>query len=158
EDLLDHAFPSGGAAPPHRAAIILETAHDSAHPGDPPLDAAPPAALARASYVEGVVWLGAQLADALAFLPSRKVYHRDLKPSNVLIGLDGRARLLDFNLAADVSTSPARLGGTLPFMAPEHIGASLASGEQADKAPPPDGRADLFSLGVVLYELLTGSH
>jgi tetratricopeptide (TPR) repeat protein len=72
----------------------------------------------------------------------------------VLLGADGRPRLLDFNLSADGRYDTARLGGTLPYMAPEQVQALQSAGPAAE----PDGRADLFSLGVILYELLTGRH
>jgi tetratricopeptide (TPR) repeat protein len=95
------------------------------------------------------------MADALAFLHARGIIHRDLKPSNVLLGPGGRPLLLDFNLSADAGVAAPHLGGTLPYMAPEHLEAFLACGGAADP-PRLDERADLFSLGVILYQLLTG--
>jgi tetratricopeptide (TPR) repeat protein len=151
EDVLGRAFPAGPAAPPGRAALLLEAARSSLPPGFVVEPADP--VLARGGYVEGVLHLGAQVADALAFLHERGVCHRDLKPSNVLLSPGGRPLLLDFNLSAD-AVSP-HLGGTLPYMAPEQLEAFLGRGAGA---PRPDGRADLFSLGVILYELLTGRH
>ena len=97
--------------------------------------------------------LGAQLADALAFLHRRTIYHRDLKPSNVLLCPDGRPMLLDFNLSADPRAGRERFGGTLPYMSPEQV---LATFDPERGAAPVDGLSDLFSLGVILFELLAG--
>src|SRR6185312_1750904 len=109
------------------------------------------------SYVEAVLWLGEQIADGLAHAHERGILHRDLKPANVLLTDDGRPMLLDFNLAEDVKArggaERASVGGTLPYMAPEHIEAFSKTGPWTL-----DGRCDLFSLGVILYELLTGRH
>ena len=83
--------------------------------------------------------------------------HRDIKPSNVLVTADGLPMLLDFNLAGEPwadrrEFEPDHLGGTLAYMAPEHLEA--VSGGQDDRL---DARADVFSLGVLLFEALTGS-
>ena len=76
-------------------------------------------------YVQAVLWLVARLADGLAHAHERGILHRDLKPANILLGDDGEPLLLDFNLAADTKlrshASAALIGGTLPYMAPEHL-------------------------------------
>jgi serine/threonine protein kinase len=108
------------------------------------------------NYVQAVADLGAHVADALAFVHARGIYHRDLKPSNILLGADGEPRLLDFNLSFDEETAQQRLGGTLPYMAPEQLKAC-----EVGRSPNPcliGAPADIFSLGVILYELLTGKH
>jgi tetratricopeptide (TPR) repeat protein len=85
------------------------------------------------------------------------VLHRDIKPSNVLVTSDGMPMLLDFNLAREpvvedeTSAGSATLGGTIDYMAPEHL---KALGQSS--AEPVDGRADIYGLGVVLYEAVTG--
>ena len=108
--------------------------------------------LARFTYPEAVLWIGAELADALAHAHERGILHRDIKPANVLLTDDGRPMLLDFNLAADAARPGARVGGTPAYMAPEQL--QRLRGAAADV----DGRADVFSLGVVLFEALAGRH
>ena len=108
------------------------------------------------SYIEAILTLGGQLADGLGHAHRRGILHRDLKPANVLLTDDGRAMLLDFNLAEDVKLRQfperASIGGTLPFMAPEHIEAYRTGTGRLDE------RCDLYSLGVILFELITGRH
>jgi hypothetical protein len=154
-DVLDHAYPVAGAAPPRRAAVFLEAARAAARADDPAGGAASPdQRMARGTFEEGLALVALELAEALAFLHAREVYHLDLKPSNVLLVGNGRPMLLDFNLSADARNLVPRTGGTLPYVAPEQV-AVLA--KLAPAAHAVDGRADLFSLGVILYELLTGT-
>jgi eukaryotic-like serine/threonine-protein kinase len=107
-------------------------------------------------YVTAVLWLFARVADGLAHAHERGILHRDLKPANILFADDGEPLLLDFNLAADtklhIRASAAMVGGTLPYMAPEHLEA-FRDGKAAV-----DARSDVYSLGVILHELLTGRH
>jgi eukaryotic-like serine/threonine-protein kinase len=106
----------------------------------------------RASYVDAVVWIVARLADGLAHAHERGILHRDLKPANVLFSDDGRPMILDFNLSdhlGNVGGKTAAIGGTLPYMAPEHL-ESLLTGDSLDVS------SDIYSLGVMFYELLTG--
>ena len=118
----------------------------------------PPATTARSSFARlpsarALAWWGARMAESLAHAHERGVLHRDIKPSNVLVTADGLPMLLDFNLARDprADASGPSLGGTLAYMAPEHLEA-LAEGDDASV----DHRSDLFALGVLLYEALTG--
>jgi serine/threonine protein kinase len=108
------------------------------------------------TFVQAVVWLAARLADGLAHAHERGIVHRDLKPANILLTEEGQPMLLDFNLSEDTKLrggTPAALGGgTLPYMAPEQLDAL-----QGGKGPV-DARSDLYALGVILYELLTGRH
>ncbi len=110
--------------------------------------------LGSLSYVEAVLWMAARLAAGLAHAHERGIIHRDLKPANILLTDDGQPMLLDFNLAEDTklrrSASAAAVGGTLPYMAPEHLEAFCGG------TRPVDARSDIYSLGVILYELLTG--
>jgi TolB-like protein/Tfp pilus assembly protein PilF len=103
----------------------------------------------RRLSVETVLDLGVQLCAGLQAAHERGVIHRDLKPSNILLDSRLRARLVDFGIARMASatelTAAGSVCGTVGYLAPE-----VARGEEADE------RSDLFSLGVVLYELLTG--
>ena len=104
-----------------------------------------------------LVELGIQIADGLEAAHGERVIHRDLKPANIYVTHRDHVKLLDFGLAilmpfGNGSKTPssrtwlAQPGGTLPYMSPEQT-----LGEQLDT------RSDLFSLGVVLYEMATGS-
>jgi serine/threonine protein kinase/predicted Zn-dependent protease len=107
--------------------------------------------LETATFVDAVLWIGERLADALAHAHERGIIHRDIKPANVLLADDGQPMLLDFNLADDsneIAAERARMGGTLPYMAPEQIQAFASNHGNLD------GRVDVFALGTVLYQLL----
>lgn len=93
-----------------------------------------------------------QLCDALAHAHAAGVVHRDLKPENILIDGKGRPHIADFGLAKlkdDIGEQSATgaIIGTLPYMAPEQIAGTMGV----------DHRADLYALGVILYEMLTGT-
>jgi tetratricopeptide (TPR) repeat protein len=95
-----------------------------------------------------IVGIMGQVCAALAHAHEYGIVHRDLKPENVMVTADGRAKLLDFGLARTVAsrlTAEGTLVGTVFYVAPEQ-----ALGQEVD------GRADLYALGVLLYELLTG--
>ena len=94
----------------------------------------------------------AQLAEGLAHAHGRGIVHSDLKPANVLLTDDGVPMLLDFNLSSDSESyqkATLLVGGTLPYMAPEHLLATLNGG-------PVLAASDVYSLGVIAFELLTG--
>jgi serine/threonine protein kinase/Tfp pilus assembly protein PilF len=118
--------------------------------------------LRQANHVQASVWIVARLAEGLDHAHSRGLLHRDLKPSNVLIAGDGTPMLLDFNLAtvrrirtAEEGTK-AMLGGTLPYMAPEHLDAFHPKGTTPAEAV--GEAADLYALGLILFEMIAGEH
>ena len=115
--------------------------------------------LAGSDFVEAVCWIGIRLAEALAHAHNQGVLHRDIKPANILLNRYGRPMLADFNVAldADRARGPAGeiFGGTLGYMAPEHLDAFNPDVGVGPAAV--DERSDLYSLGLVLYEMLTGS-
>lgn len=113
-----------------------------------------------ASYVQAVCWIGACLADALQYAHGRGLVHLDIKPSNVLLAGDGQPMLLDFHLAHEVVV-PGRvtrdsLGGTPGYMSPEQDQAMAAIRQRCPVPAAVDGRSDIYSLGLLLYELLGG--
>lgn len=91
-----------------------------------------------------------QIASALNHAHTKEVIHRDIKPSNIIVSSDWKAKLLDFGIAKIIKespqlTKPGYVIGSAPYMSPEQ-----ARGETVD------GRSDIFSLGVVVYEAFTG--
>ncbi len=114
--------------------------------------------LERCNRAETACWLIRQLAEALAHAHHHGVIHRDIKPGNILIDQYGRVKLADFNISLDPQRrAGARgeiFGGTLDYMAPEHLDAfNPASGVGPEAVEP---RSDLYAVGLLFYELLTG--
>jgi serine/threonine protein kinase/Flp pilus assembly protein TadD len=117
--------------------------------------------LAQASYVHAICWIGACLADALQYAHDRGLVHMDVKPSNVLIAGDGQPMLLDFHLARGPVgpglDRPDRLGGTPDYASPEQRDAMEAVQKGAAVPAIVDGRSDVYSLALLLYEALGGA-
>jgi Tol biopolymer transport system component/serine/threonine protein kinase len=107
--------------------------------------------------IKEALQIGSEVAQALERAHNAGVIHRDLKPTNIMLTLDGHPKVMDFGLAKrvtrdkeDLTSVLTREGttlGTLAYMSPEQLRGSTV-----------DTRADVFSLGVVLYEMLTGVH
>src|SRR4051794_3739018 len=97
-----------------------------------------------------IVDLGLQICDALHYAHEHGVVHRDLKPSNLMISEQGQVKLTDFGIAKDLDatalTGTGRTLGTAAYMAPEQIRGT----------PAISHKTDLYALGVVLYQMLTG--
>lgn len=104
----------------------------------------------RRLSVTEAVGIVERVADALAFAHDRGVVHRDIKPPNIMLVGDGRVKIMDFGIArmrsSDLKTQTGMMMGTPRYMSPEQV-----AGRAVDQ------RSDIFSLGTVLYELLTGT-
>jgi eukaryotic-like serine/threonine-protein kinase len=114
--------------------------------------------LAKLTWCELVCWIGARLARALDYAHQQGVLHRDIKPANVLLTFDGLPKLADFNISFSASladtSADAQFGGSLAYMSPEQLRVfAKHAGYTPDQL---DQRSDLYSLGMMLSELLTG--
>jgi hypothetical protein len=159
--IVDHDL--GGATPWYAMELLQgETLADRLnevwHPRLAPPDSAPrPAATATprapSSHLRDILTLFARLCEPLEFIHRAGIVHCDLKPSNVFIGAGDQPVLMDFGLVAnargaigrEVLQGNRRLGGTLAYVSPEVIRGRI-----------PDARADIYGLGCMLYEALTG--
>ena len=109
------------------------------------------------TFADAVSIFGHQITEALRTTHAEGIYHRDLKPSNIIVDQLGQPLLIDFNLSSE-PLQDVPLGGTLPYMAPEQLQAFLESMAGRQVTVDVAATADLFSLGVCLFELLYGVH
>ena len=97
-----------------------------------------------------IVNMVGQIASALDYAHGRELVHRDIKPSNIMVGADDHVTVMDFGIAKAATqtalTTTGRIFGTPEYMSPE----------QAEGVEEPDARSDIYSLGVVVYEMFTG--
>ena len=104
----------------------------------------------RGSTIPESVGYAREVLKALGYAHARGVVHRDIKPGNVMIARSGQVKLLDFGLASAVKgsqlTRSGSVMGSVPYMSPEQV-----------KSLPADGRSDIYSVGVTLYQLVTGA-
>jgi serine/threonine protein kinase len=165
---LPHLAIAGDLAAFNRYRREMEVAAGLDHPGLQRLLSEPNARFMVLDYVDGetlraylaargplpvdeVLRIGIELAETLQYVHDRGVVHRDLKPDNILIGPDGRVTLTDFGIALRLGSRRLTFShlsnavGTPDYMAPEQV-----RGERGD------ARTDVYALGAMLYELLTG--
>jgi tetratricopeptide (TPR) repeat protein len=152
-----------GIAPEARTGEHIMQALDKAQEAAPvklPFKSPFRLVLGKINFMQAICWIGAGLADALQYAHERGLVHLDIKPPNVLLAADGQPMLLDFHLAqAPIrpnQTAPERIGGTLAYMPREQQAAMAALEVGQPIATVVDARADIYSLGALLYEALGG--
>jgi serine/threonine protein kinase/Flp pilus assembly protein TadD len=141
----NHSLLANASSQPEAGASMdLRCAPVGRAPGNP--------AIQDLGYVQATLCIGARLAEGLSHAHERGILHCDLKPANVLLTEDGQPLLLDFNMSRDLKLHRplCGVGGTPLYMAPEHLQAFRGADEEVD------ARSDIYSLGVILYQLLTG--
>ncbi len=101
----------------------------------------------RVLAADDVIQYSRQICRGLDYAQSHGIVHRDIKPANIMITANGTVKIMDFGIAKSGGsmTSTGQVLGTPNYMSPEQV-----------KGRPLDGRSDLFSFGVILYEMLTG--
>lgn len=159
--LLDVVRRVRDSAPEDRSgALLLDTIDQTLADSEVMVatDTAQREEIAALSWPEAVAWIGLRLAEALQYASDHGVLHRDIKPANVLLAADGTPKLADFNVSSSDAVTRGGagfLGGSVAYMSPEQLEAvDTASPRTASEL---DTRSDIFALGVMLWELLTGS-
>jgi serine/threonine protein kinase/tetratricopeptide (TPR) repeat protein len=133
---------------PQTTPAVIPADAPADHTGDRPMPR-----LRGLTFIDAVLTLVRQIAEGLRFAHSEGIVHSDLKPANVLIDEDGSPQLIDFGIAYDRTAPGVRelvIGCTRPYASPEQLNTVLRASIEHDH------RTDLYSLGVVAYELTTG--
>ncbi|MFI6043155.1 protein kinase [Nocardia sp. NPDC051321] len=122
-----------------------------------PTDSSVRAEIGALSWPETVAWMGRRLADALDYAEHHGVLHHDIKPANVLFTAEGIPKLADFALSESGARPPTvnpalHVDDSLPYRSPEQLARLLDP-----TLPAPGTRSDIYSLGVLLWEMLTGA-
>lgn len=157
QDFVDALDRAAGPEPATRAIQRATAAKADSSNAAPQSSHTARETLGSLSYVRATVWTICRLAEGLQHSHERNVIHRDIKPSNILISAEGQPLLLDFNVSQSLERIPndTSLGGTIAYMAPEHLRAALS--HDAANIPLVNERSDIYSLGLVLYEMLSGA-
>ena len=101
--------------------------------------------------IDRAVWITMELCVALDYMHSQGVVHRDLKPENIMLDSSDRVKIIDFGLASNVGARRLTFGKLSQIMgSPDYISPEQVKGKRGD------ARSDLYALGVMLYEMLTG--
>ena len=103
----------------------------------------------RELSIKGAISIARQICEGLIEAHKHGVIHRDLKPSNIMIDRDGNVRIMDFGIARSLK-SKGLTGAGIMIGTPEYLSPEQADGEEID------GRSDIYSLGVILYEIVSG--
>ena len=154
-DALDHV---AGPKPEVRAAHRVEDATTLAiDSGNSESAQSTRTCLSGRPYVQTTAWIIARLAEGLQHSHERNVIHRDIKPSNILLSSEGQPLLLDFNVSQAIDCLPteATVGGTIAYMSPEQLHAMRDRSLNSNALV--SSRSDIYSLGLVLYEMLNGA-
>lgn len=116
-------------------------------------------AMSQSDWRKATCDMGIQLASALDYAHQKNTLHRDVKPANILLTVDGVAKLADFNISCsskiDGASPAAYFGGSLAYMSPEQLEAYNPDHSRLPDSL--DGRSDIYSTAVVVWEMLTGS-
>ncbi len=107
--------------------------------------------LAEKLPVDRAVWITLELCSALDYMHSQGVVHRDLKPENIMVDSSDRVKIIDFGIASNIGSRRLTFGKLSQIMgSPDYISPEQVKGKRGD------ARSDLYSLGVILYEMITG--
>lgn len=125
--------------------FIRSTAEDSKSEASP---------LGPADFINQALQIMVRVSDGIEYLHQQGIVHRDIKPSNIVLDGQLQPTIVDFNASTSIAETEGVVVGTLPYVAPEILECIRAGGLSADVVAPP---ADVYSVGLVCYEILSGS-